>query len=99
MLNQLLLEMQGYLQRPLQLPGARADLAAGAAHAGIGPPGWQRSRQRSGMEWSMADFTSPDESLGTGTGTQRGEPGGFLGEPRGGTVGWGWALWPCSLTV
>lgn len=38
------------------------------------PLGWQRRRHRSGTEWSMADFISPGESLGTGTGAQWGHP-------------------------
>lgn len=47
----------------------------------------------------MADFTSPAESLGTGTGAQLGESGRPLGGSRGATAGWGWAPRPHGLTV
>lgn len=84
---------------PSKLPGACAGLATGAAHAGVGPLGRQRSHQRSGMEWSMDDFTSPGESLGTGTDAQC---WGAQGVPQGapwGPGGVGMAPQPRGLTV
>lgn len=43
----------------------------------------QRCPHRSGMEWSMLDFTTPGESLGAGNGDLVGR--GTLGAPQ-----WGW---------
>lgn len=62
------------------LGSLRAPPLPGTA-GGVPTPvsGWRRSHQRSGMEWSMDDFTSPADSLGAGE-VLRGQP---PGSPRG----------------
>lgn len=75
--------LQGSFLRPLRappLPGSAGGVPTPVA-------GRRRSHQRSGMEWSMDDFTSPADSLGAGE-VLSGEPPG----PHGGNPGaffWG----------